>query len=117
MYTCYVNFEVYLKKVIWLGDSKIVLSDFPESIKIDFGFQLYLLQTGKSPLRSRPMQSIGKGVFELKEQDSHGWYRIVYTIEFKGKLYILHSFRKQSTKTSSKDLSLAQARLKLILKD
>ena len=112
-----LNLRFFLKKVIWLGDSKIVLSEFPESIKIDFGFQLYLLQTGKPPMSSRPMQSIGKGVFELKEQDSHGWYRVVYTIEFKGKLYILHSFKKQSAKTSTKDLALAHARLKLISKD
>ncbi len=58
-----------LKEVVWRGDSKEVLSEFPDTVKVDLGFQLFRLQQGKLPTRSRPMKSIGKGVFELKEQD------------------------------------------------
>ena len=59
-----------MKEVIWLGDSKKVISECPEAIRIDFGFQIYRKQQGKPPTKSRPMKSIGKGIFELKEQDS-----------------------------------------------
>ena len=103
-----------LKEVIWLGDSKQVVSEFPTSIREDLGFQLYQLQQGKMPARSRPMKSIGGGVFELKEQDHQGWYRVIYTIQVKGKVYVLHSFKKQSAKTSRTDLELAKNRLKQI---
>lgn len=103
-----------LKEVIWLGDSKEAVSEFPENIRIDLGFQLYLLQQGKQPIRSRPMKSIGKSVFELKEQDEKGWYRVIYTIEVKNKIYVLHSFKKQSAKTSKQDLDLAKTRLSKI---
>lgn len=103
-----------LKEVIWLGDSKEAVSEFPENIRVDLGFQLYLLQQGKQPIRSRPMKSIGKSVFELKEQDEKGWYRVIYTIEVKNKIYVLHSFKKQSAKTSKQDLDLAKVRLSKI---
>ena len=101
-----------LKEVVWLGDSKVVVSTFPSAVREDLGFRLYLLQQGKMPLRSRSMKSIGDGVFELKEQDSHGWYRVIYTIQVKGKIYVLHCFKKQSAKTAQPDLDLAKHRLK-----
>ncbi len=103
-----------LKEVVWMGDSKDVVSHFPSAIREDLGFQLYLLQLGKSPLKSRPMKTIGQGVFELKEQDQHGWYRVIYTLVVKDKIFVLHSFKKQSAKTSQTDLELAAKRYKRI---
>ncbi len=104
-----------LKEVVWLGDSKEVASRFPAAVKEDLGFQLYRLQNGLEPLRSRPMKSIGPGVFELKEQDHQGWYRVIYTLRIRNKIYVLHSFKKQSAKTSKLDLELAKKRLKSVL--
>lgn len=104
-----------LKEVSWLGNSKIAISTFPNAIREDLGFQLYELQKGKQPQKSRPMKSIGQGVFELKEQDHQGWYRVIYAIHIKNKIYILHCFKKQSAKTSKLDLELAKQRLKSIL--
>jgi len=103
-----------LKEVLWLGDSKSVTSGFPGAVKEDLGFQLYELQKGRTPQKSRPMKSIGAGVFELKEQDHQGWYRVIYTLQIKNKIYVLHSFKKQSAKTSKTDLELAKKRLKSI---
>ncbi len=60
------------------------------------------------------MKSIGAGVFELKEQDQRGWYRVIYTLQVKDKIYLLHCFKKQSAKTPKTDLELAQKRLKQI---
>ncbi len=103
-----------LKEVIWLGDSKEVVSEFPEPIRVDFGFQLYLLQRGMLPTKSRPMKSIVMGIFELKERDADGWYRVIYTMEVKNKIFILHCFKKQSAKTAKRDLELAKSRLRKI---
>ncbi len=92
-----------------------MVSAFPLAVKEDLGFQLYELQMGRTPKRSRPMKSIGQGVFELKEQDHQGWYRVIYTFQVKNKIYVLHCFKKQSAKTSKADLELALKRLKSIL--
>ena len=63
------------------------------------------------------MKSIGAGVFELKEQDHQGWYRVIYTVQIKNLIYVLHSFKKQNAKTSKPDLELSKKRLKFILKE
>lgn len=33
-----------LKEVVWLGDSKEVVTRFSNEARVDLGFQLYLLQ-------------------------------------------------------------------------
>lgn len=100
-----------LKEVVWLGDSKEAISEFPQAVRIDLGFQIYRMQQGKPPTKSRPMKSIGRSVFELKEQDAKGWYRVIYTLEVKDTIYVLHCFKKQTAKTEKRDLELAKKRL------
>lgn len=41
-----------LKEVIWLGDSKDAASEFPENIRVDLGFQLYILQQENNPFEA-----------------------------------------------------------------
>ncbi|MBC7420135.1 MAG: type II toxin-antitoxin system RelE/ParE family toxin [Bdellovibrio sp.] len=60
------------------------------------------------------MKSIGKSVYELKEQDLNGWYRLIYTVQIKNKIFVLHAFKKQSAKTAKQDLELAKNRLSKI---
>jgi phage-related protein len=103
-----------LKEIIWLGDSRSVVSDFPIAIKEDMGFELYRLQKGETPLKSRPMKSIGRAVYEIKEQDHKGWYRIIYAIHIREKIYVLHCFRKKSSKTAKVDIDIAKMRIKSI---
>lgn len=57
------------------------------------------------------MKSIGAGVFELKDQDSGKWYRLIYRERIKGRIFILRCFEKQSKKTAKKDLRAAETRL------
>ena len=52
-----------------------------------------------------------KSVFELKEQDHLGWYRLVYAFVLVNKIVVVHSFKKQSAKTSKRDLEIVKARL------
>ena len=80
--------------VAWEGDSLEVLRNFPPTIKRNFGREIQRLQEGEKPLNSRPMQSIGQGVFELRQADDDGWYRLVYLKKIAGRLYMLHSFVK-----------------------
>ena len=58
------------------------------------------------------MRSIGAGVFELKEADDAGWYRVIYLSKLGNRLYMLHSFVKKSKKTSQNDLKVASNRLR-----
>jgi len=99
-------------QVVWEGDSREVLSRFPVTIRGKLGRELMRLQLGERPLNSRPMQSVGKGVFELRQMDDRGWYRVIYLRRIENRLHVLHSFVKKSAKTPARDLNIASERLK-----
>ncbi|MCB9086687.1 MAG: type II toxin-antitoxin system RelE/ParE family toxin [Bdellovibrionaceae bacterium] len=103
-----------MKVIFWEGDSKEVLSSFPEAVRRDFGFDLYALQLGERPSDWRPMKSIGKGVYELRQQDSRSWYRVIYLTAVADRIHVLHCFEKRSAKTAKRDLDLARRRLKTV---
>ena len=59
-------------QINWVGDAKEVLSAFPHEIKGVFGYSLRRLQKGLLPdCDARRMESVGKGVWELKTADAH----------------------------------------------
>jgi phage-related protein len=60
------------------------------------------------------MPSIGPRVFELRQMDDRGWYRVIYLGKVSDRLHMLHSFVKKSAKTSRNDLRIAKARLKAV---
>jgi len=105
-------------QIFWAGDSKEVLSAFPEEIKSLLGYSLRRLQNGLLPdCNARRMESIGKGVWELKAADQRTWYRVIYLTRIGDALYILHAFEKGSRKTDHRDLQIAKSRLKLVLQE
>lgn len=98
--------------VSWEGDSRDVLKEWPREIQHDFGMSLLNLQRGERPnLATRPMQSIGQGVFELKAADEARWYRVIYLARIENTIYVLDSFTKDSRKTERNDLKRARVRL------
>jgi len=103
-------------RIEWVGDSRQVLKTFPRSIQFELGGEIWKLQIGQRPSNFKPMKSIGKGVFELRQSDSAGWYRVIYLSKVQGTIYMLHSFVKKSAKTSRKDLAIADTRLKAVRK-
>jgi phage-related protein len=99
-------------KVAWEGDSLEVVRAFPPAVRQEIGLDIRRLQQGTMPHDSRPMRAIGKGVFELRQRDGNGWYRLIYLARIGDTLYMLHGFTKKSAKTSRNDLAIAASRLK-----
>lgn len=103
-------------QIHWVGDAKEVLSAFPQAIKGVFGYSLRRLQKGLLPdCDARRMESVGKGVWELKTSDERTWYRVIYLTRIGNALYILHAFEKDSRKTDRRDFEIAKSRLKLVV--
>lgn len=99
-------------QIRWLGDSKEVLSAFPQDVKAVLGYALRRLQKGLLPdCDARRMESVGKGVWELKTADERTWYRVLYLTRIGDSLYVLHAFEKSSRKTDRRDLAVARSRL------
>jgi phage-related protein len=103
-------------QIHWVGDAKEVLSAFPQEIKGVFGYSLRRLQKGLLPdCDARRMESVGKGIWELKTADERTWYRVIYLTRIGDALYVLHAFEKSSRKTDQRDLEVAKSRLKSVL--
>lgn len=103
-----------LAEIVWEGDSKKVLRSFPEAVIQNFGFELWQLQQGNRPRNYRPLPSIGSGVFELRDQDESGWYRVVYFSRIDDVIYVLHCFEKKSREMPASDFQKSKQRLKAV---
>ena len=86
----------FVRPVVWVASSKHDLSTLPREVKGSFGFRLYELQQGKTPLDIKPLSQFGPGVYELRESFDRNAYRMMYVVNLKKALYVLHAFMKKS---------------------
>lgn len=103
------------KPVIWMGDSRQVLRDFPALVRDEVGFALYRAQVGSKHASAKPLKGFGSGVLEVLSDHRGDTFRAVYTVRFAETVYVLHAFQKKSTKgiaTPARELDLVKARLK-----
>lgn len=104
------------KDIIWMGYSKDRLRAFPEDVKDVMGFALRQAQQGGKHPAAKPLKGFkGAGVLEIVEDHDGDTYRAVYTVRFKGKVYVLHVFQKKSKKgiqTPKLVINLIKDRLK-----
>ena len=100
-----------------VGSSLKDLGDFPPEVKQDIGYALHQAQLGEKGTCAKPLKGFGgAGVLEVVDDFDGDTFRAVYTVKFKGVIYVLHAFQKKSTqgaKTSKGDIDLVKARLKL----
>src|SRR4051794_9677154 len=73
-----------LADIAWLGDSRETLRTFPAGVQQDLGYALYRVQLGQMPPDSKPMKTVGSGVYELRDEDERGWYRVFYLKKIAG---------------------------------
>ena len=97
-----------------LGDSKAVISAFPEKVRQEAGFQIELVQRGLDPDSWKPMKTIGVGVREIRIHEKAGAFRVIYTATFADYVCVLHAFQKKSQQTSKRDIDLARIRFKML---
>ncbi len=84
------------RPLIWVGSSKEDISALPDRVKASFGHRLRQLQGGKTPLDMKPLPEFGAGVFELRERFERNAYRLMYVVNLRKALYVLHAFMKKS---------------------
>lgn len=108
--------RIKLKEVIWIGDSKGKLKEFPRPVQKDIGDALFITQVGSMSPRSKPFKGIGSEVFEIRSDYRADTYRAVYAVKIGERVYVLHCFQKKSKrgiKTSKKDVNLIKRRLRM----
>lgn len=102
------------KPILWLGDSLDKSSNFPPAAKRKAGFQLRALQRGLVPSDFKPMQTVGKGVQEIRVSVG-GAFRVFYVARFEEAVYVLHAFQKKAQKTNQQDIDMEKKRYEEML--
>ncbi len=105
-----------MKEIAWVGSSLKDIRAFPDSAKMEAGYQLYKLQVRRQPDDWKPMKGIGPGVEEIRIH-SGGEYRIIYVARLKGAVYVLHCFQKKTGKTAQRDIDIARERYRGLLEE
>lgn len=100
------------KEAIFLGDSLKVIRNFPDDPRGQIGHEIDILQNGGTPPSAKPMKTVGKGVWELTDQDADGQYRAFYFVEHLGDVIILHAFQKKDQETPESEKAIARSRYK-----
>ena len=100
--------------IMWWGKSLDVLSSFPDRVKMNLGYSLRLLQWGEEPMDYRPLPSVGKGLFELREQDKDGWYRVIYLSRTNDCIHVVHAFEKDSREIPENEKEVARQNLSAV---
>jgi phage-related protein len=73
------------------------LKEFPEDVQDVMGYALDLAQHGRKHPDAKPLRGFsGAGVLEIVDNFDGDTYRAIYTVKFKGVVYLLHSFQKKS---------------------
>lgn len=104
-----------LRPLRWISSSRDDLSEFPSKVCDQFGYELFLAQTGEHPPSAKPFKGVGGGVVELIEDYDGDTYRAVYTVRLATAVYVLHAFKKKSKqgiKTPPRDVEMIKKRLK-----
>ena len=83
----------------------------------DAGYQLDRVQRGLQPDDFKPMPTIGRGVEEIRIRDDAGNFRVIYTARFADAVLVLHAFQKKTQRTSQRDIEMAKARFREMMKD
>jgi phage-related protein len=97
-----------------VGSSKEDISALPAPVKASFGHRLRQLQEGKTPFDMKPLPQFGAGVFELRERFDRNAYRLMYVVNLRKAIYVLHAFMKKSKSgigLPKSDAELIQRRL------
>jgi phage-related protein len=103
------------KPIQWLGDSRDRLRRFPQAARREIGYQLNLIQAGRSASDWKPIPLVGTGVIEIRVH-VEGEYRVFYAAKFEDAVYVLHVFAKKTRKASSLDIELGKKRYRELLK-
>lgn len=105
-----------LKPLHFVGGALGDLRAMPEAVRVMAGFALYEAQNGEKPAAAKPLKGFGgAAVLEVVANHDGDTYRAVYTVKFRGAVYVLHCFQKKSKRgaaTPKPDLDLIEQRLK-----
>jgi len=99
------------------GGLEKCVRDFPVDARQGAGYELDKAPRSLQPDDFKPMPTIGKGVEEIRIRDDAGNFRVLYTARLADAVFVLHAFQKKTQRTSQRDIEMAKARFREMMKD
>jgi phage-related protein len=103
------------KPLVWMGSSRDDFRAFPDDVKSEMGYALFLAQCGGRHRKAKTLTGLGgAGVVELIDDHRGDAFRTVYTVRFAEAVYVLHAFQKKSKRgiaTARGDIEAIRRRL------
>ena len=87
------------KRLEWMGDSRKRLAEFPQEVREEIGYALYLAEWGETHPSAKSMKGI-HAVEIVSDAGTDGTFRGVYTTRFERTVYVLHFFRRNQRRGS-----------------
>jgi phage-related protein len=113
LWPCRIHLDTIsvMRSVVFLGDSRKRLREFPLEARARIGAELMAVQIGSEPTDWKPMPTIGSGVREIRVRTGTAAFRVIYLLVIGDQVLVLHAFQKKSQKTPAQDIALAARRL------
>lgn len=112
---------VELKPVRWIASTLGDLKEFPVAVRKIVGFAIDQAQRGSKHPKAKPLKGFGgASVLEIVDDFDGDTYRAIYTVRFRGVVYVLHVFQKKSKSgiaTPKHEIDLLKQRFKLAEQD
>lgn len=86
------------REIVWLGSSYKDLCEMPERVRRTFGYALGLAQNNLPYEDAKALGGFRPAVVEILEDEDGDTYRAVYTAHYEDAVYVLHCFKKKSTR-------------------
>lgn len=106
-----------MKKLHWISSCLEDLRQFPDDVRSEAGYALYVAQQGGKSLSAIPLVGFGGAkILEVVIDNDGNTFRAVYTVKFPKAVYALHAFQKKSprgSETPKPDMERIRLRLKL----
>lgn len=106
-----------LKSLEWVGNSKKALFEFPEEVRKEIGYALFIAQNGGTHESAKLFKGYGSGIYEIVSDYDTNTYRAIYIVNLNDKIYVLHAFQKKSKKNIKmprEELVVFEERLKRV---
>lgn len=97
-----VTIVIDLKPVEFRGSALDDLRAFPQAARREAGHQLDQVQHGREPDDWKPMNTVGRGVREIRIRNAAGAFRVLYVAKFDDAIYVLHCFQKRRRKQAKR---------------
>jgi phage-related protein len=106
-----------MRRIVWVKSARKEFEKFPELAQTRIRDALDLANFGAKPDIAKPLTGLGNGVIEIALQFRGDAFRVVYFLQIRDKLWVVHAFQKKSVSgiaTPQKEIELIKSRIKQI---